>query len=42
MYAVEDHEAMMGIPDKKNYKEVLRTAKDQTGKEIEFLKDAKL
>jgi len=28
--------------DKKEYKEVLRTARDQTGKEIEFLKDAKL
>jgi hypothetical protein len=28
--------------DKKEYKEVLRTAEDQTGKEIEFLKDAKL
>jgi len=28
--------------DKKEYKAVLRSAKDQTGKEIEFLKDAKL
>jgi len=28
--------------DKKEYKEVLRTARDQTGKDIEFQKDAKL
>lgn len=28
--------------DKKEYKAVLRSAADQTGKEIEFLKDAKL
>lgn len=29
-------------PDKKEYKAVLRSAEDQTGKQIEFLKDAKL
>lgn len=28
--------------EKKEYKEVLRTARSQTGKEIEFQKDAKL